>query len=202
MTGFEIRDHERDLPLIATRLLGEQLLETMVPGDGVPLPEKTEELVFCHPEGVGNIEPGVISGFVEQFYPAADPELYSRGWVLTAGRVASVHAHWQTGHDPSMTGATVQVRGLVVGGVQQAVELGVQMEGVIDKEVCSLLVKLGDIGSRGHVSGPIMGLSPAELSGEMPDGCSNALTDLIEGVRSAFTTADVHFAPQRYPRLT
>jgi len=191
---------EPRLPVEAVIGFGEQCLELVVPENGTPLAESREELVFYHPDGVGNLEPTVLTGFVEQFMPSGNTEPFVRGWGLTAGQVASVHAYWKVGHDPNVTLAVTQIRGQVINRVQQAVKLQVHMTGVIDKEVDGMDIMFGDIDEQGSESGPIVTLVHEELSGSLSPGKSRAVTDLVDGVRSVLTLAEIHIQPERQPR--
>jgi hypothetical protein len=192
---------EPGLPVEAVLGFGEQHLALVAPQDGTPLAAEREEFVFTLPEGAGMLEPVVLTEFVQQFIPSGVAEPFVRGWALTAGRVESVHSHWKVGYDPHTTIAVTQLRGQIVRGIRSAVELSVHMAGVIDKAVDGIDISIGDIDAQGKFEfGATIALTSEELSGRLPPDKSRAVIDLVDGVRSVLTLAEIHVQPERQPR--
>lgn len=133
--------------------------------------------------------------------PTLETELLTRGWQLTDGKVASLHTYWKTGHDPHVTIVNTQLRGQILDGVQHAVALNVHLTGVVDKEVEGIDITFGDIDSNGRFeAGPILTLIDEELSDLLTPDKSQAVTDLVDAVRSVCTLAEIHFEPTRQRR--
>lgn len=193
----EIWRREPELPIAAARGLGEQVLELVAPMEEYALAERREQLVFSSPHGVDILEPFVLSELTAHFMPAQDSEPWLRSWQLSGGRVVSAHVYWRFSYDKVCTIPVVQLRSETVGGVQQAVEVGVHMKGTIDKEAEALEIRLGTVNPEGKPEFLIhVALTKDELS-----ETSRAITDVINGVRCIVTTAETssHVQMERQP---